>query len=61
MGLKVQAVAWAAGLATIMMWLGGYFLPDLFGAAPTGLEAAFTAIIATAAGWFKRERSDQAE
>jgi len=44
----------AAGLATILMWLLGYFSPDLMAAAPVGLEAAITGVIAVVvARWSK--------
>lgn len=50
---KIKAVGIGAAIATLAMWLGGYFAPDLMATAPTGVEAAITAIVATAAGWFK--------
>lgn len=50
---KVKAVGAAAAIATVVMWLGGYFAPELMATAPVGLEAGITAIVATAAGWFK--------
>jgi hypothetical protein len=50
---KVKAVGAAAAAATLIMWLGGYFSPELMASAPVGLEAAITALVATAAGWFK--------
>ena len=47
---NTQVIALAAGLSTIIMWLLGYFLPDLMQSAPTGLEAAITAVITVLAG-----------
>ncbi len=47
---NVQVVGLAAALATIVMWLLGYFLPDLMATAPAGLEAAITGIFAVAVG-----------
>lgn len=35
----------AGGLAVILMWLGHYFVPEFMAEAPTGAEAALTAII----------------
>ena len=50
---KIKAVGIGAAAATLIMWLAGYFQPELMATAPTGVEAAITAIVATAAGWFK--------
>ena len=41
---NTQIVALSAGLATIVMWLLGYFAPGLMATAPTGLEAGITAV-----------------
>ena len=51
MDRKIKGVGIGAGLATIVMWLLGYYNPDLMATAPTGLEAAVTAVIATLIGW----------
>ncbi len=47
---NVQVVGAAAAGATVIMWLLGFFSPELMDTAPVGLEAAFTAIIAVGAG-----------
>jgi len=47
---NIQIVGLAAGLATVLMWLMGYFAPDLMGQAPAGLEAAITGIITVLVG-----------
>lgn len=48
---NVQLVGLAAGVATITMWLLGYFAPELADAAPVGLEAAITGIITVLVGY----------
>lgn len=48
---NVQTTALAAGVTTVLLWLLGFFAPDLMAAAPTGLEAAITGIVAVAAGY----------
>ena len=50
---KVLAVGAAGAASTVLMWLAGYFAPDLMATAPVGLESACTALIATAAGYLK--------
>ena len=45
----------AAGLATVALWLLGYFQPDLMAAAPTGLEAAITGIFTAAVGFLTKD------
>ncbi|KKK74167.1 hypothetical protein LCGC14_2886500 [marine sediment metagenome] len=47
---NVQVVGLAAGLATVLMWLLGFFYPELMSQAPTGLEAAITGIFAVLMG-----------
>jgi hypothetical protein len=51
---KIKAVGFAAGITTVLMWLAGFFWPELMATAPTGLEAAITGIITTIAGWATR-------
>ena len=48
---NVQTTALAGAGAAILMWLLGFFAPDLMATAPTGLEAATTTIIAVAVGY----------
>ena len=47
---NVQVVGLSAGLATVVIWLLGFFAPELMATAPTGLEAAITGIFAVIAG-----------
>lgn len=47
---NVQVVGAASALATVAMWLLGYYQPELMSEAPIGLEAAFTGIIVVALG-----------
>lgn len=47
---NVQMIGLAAGLATVVIWLLGYFAPELMATAPTGLEAAITGIFAVVVG-----------
>lgn len=47
---NIQTIGAAAGSTTILLWLLGYFQPELMATAPTGLEAAITGVIAVAAG-----------
>lgn len=42
---NVQVTAFATGVAVIVIWLLGYFVPDLMAEAPKGLEAALTGMI----------------
>ena len=46
----VQTVGLAGGLAAILMWIGGVYLPELFKDAPPGIEAAITAVFSSLAG-----------
>lgn len=48
---NVQTVGVAGALAFIVVWLVSFFAPELAAAAPTGLEAAFTAIFSTVLGY----------
>lgn len=52
---KIMAVGAAGAASTVLMWLAGYYLPDLMATAPVGVEAALTALIATAAGYLKAD------
>ncbi len=45
---SVTAVGVAGAMATVIMWLLGFFAPGLMDTAPVGLEAAFTAILMAA-------------
>jgi hypothetical protein len=42
---SVTAVALAGALAAILMWLLGFFLPDLMMTTPPGIEAAVSTVI----------------
>ena len=48
---NTKVVGVAAGAATVLMWLLGFFQPELMATAPVGLEAAFTGLIATAVAY----------
>lgn len=50
---KVKAVGIGAAATAVLMWLLGYFAPELMATAPPGLEASVTALVATAAGYMK--------
>lgn len=52
---NVQVVGLAAGITTVIMWLLGFFQPDLMAAAPAGLEAGITAIVSVVAGAIMKE------
>jgi hypothetical protein len=54
---NVQVVGAAAALATVTMWLLGYFAPELMDTAPTGLEAAATALFSVGAGMLFSENT----
>lgn len=56
---KVGIPAIAGGLVMIVMWLGGYFAPELFDTLPTGAEATLTGVIMTLLGWFVPDRLRQ--
>lgn len=49
----VQTIGVAAALATIFMWLLGYFSPGLMDQAPTGLEAAITGVFSVLVGYIR--------
>lgn len=51
---NIQLVGLAAGIATVTMWLLGYFAPELAAQAPMGLEAAITGIITVLAGYIAK-------
>lgn len=53
---QTTTVSLSAGLATIVMWQLGYWLPDMMAAAPTGLEAAIVAVIAGVASRLSRAK-----
>ena len=48
---SVKTVGIAAGVTVVLLWLVGFFQPELMATAPVGLEAAVTAIIASVAGY----------
>ena len=48
----VATVGGGALAATIVIWLLGYFAPDLMATAPAGLEAAFGGLITIALTYF---------
>ena len=48
---NVTVVGIAGGAATIILWLLGFFQPELMNEAPTGLEAAITTVIAGVAAY----------
>lgn len=56
---NIQTVGIAAALATIFMWLLGYFAPGLMGEAPTGLEAAITGIFSVLVGYVVNDNRPQ--
>ena len=49
---NVKVVGFAAGVTTILIWLIGFFQPELLDAAPTGLEAGITAVITSVVSYF---------
>lgn len=51
-GTNVKVVGFAAGMTTIIIWLLGFFQPELMDAAPTGLEAGITAVITSVVSYF---------
>jgi len=48
---SVKTVGIAAAITVFLLWLVGFYQPDLMASAPVGLEAAVTAIIASLAGY----------
>lgn len=47
---NVQVIGGAGAFAMIVIWLLGYFLPELMATAPTGLEAGITVLFSIGAG-----------
>jgi hypothetical protein len=47
---NVQVVGFAAGLATLIMWLIGHYQPELMADAPVGAEAAITGVVSVFIG-----------
>jgi len=52
---NVQVVGLAAGITTVILWLTGFFAPELMASAPTGLEAGITGIVTVIAGYFLKD------
>lgn len=48
---SVKTVGIAAAVTVFILWLVGFYQPELMATAPVGLEAAITAIIASSAGY----------
>ena len=48
---NVQTIGLAAGATVIIMWLLGFFAPDLMATAPVGVEAAITGMVVVITGW----------
>jgi hypothetical protein len=48
---NVQTIGLAAAATVIIMWLLGFFAPDLMATAPVGLEAAITGVVVVITGW----------
>lgn len=53
---NVKVVGFAAGVTTILIWLLGYFYPELMEVAPTGLEAGITAVITSVTSYLVPQR-----
>jgi len=51
---SVKTVGIGASAAVILMWLLGYYQPELMATAPTGLEAAFTGLFTTGFSYIVR-------
>lgn len=52
---KATAVGFAGGFAVLVLWLVSFYSPELMEAAPTGVEAALTTVIAYIAARFRKE------
>ena len=52
---KVKAVSLAGAATAIIFWIGGFYFPALFDAAPTGSEASVTALLSALAGYLQPE------
>lgn len=52
---KANAVGFAGGAAVLVLWLLAFYQPELTEAAPTGVEAALTTVIAYIAARFRKE------
>ena len=48
---NVQTIGLAAAATVIIMWLLGFFAPDLMATAPVGVEAAITGVVVVITGW----------
>jgi len=59
MDRKIQATGLGAMLAVLLIWLTGYFAPDLMATAPVGLEAALTGGLAVLIGWLVPSKGPQ--
>ena len=54
---KATATASAGAATAILLWLLGYYQPDLVASAPVGVEAAITTLIAAVAARVTKETS----
>jgi len=59
MDRKIQATGLGAMLAVLVIWLTGYFAPDLMATAPVGLEAALTGGLAVLIGWLVPSKKNE--
>jgi hypothetical protein len=59
MDRKIQATGLGAMFAVLIIWLMGYYQPELMATAPVGLEAALTGGISVFAGWFIRSKAPE--
>ena len=48
---SVTTVGIAGGITVVVFWLLGYFAPEFMESAPTGAEAAVTAIVSALVGY----------
>jgi len=49
----VVTIGTASGITTILFWLIGFYQPELMAAAPAGVEAGVTGIVAATTGWIR--------
>lgn len=51
MDRKIQATGLGAMVAVLVIWLMGFYQPELMATAPVGLEAALTGGLSVLLGW----------
>ncbi len=55
---SVKVVAFSTGLVALILWIVGYFIPDLVNQLPPGGEATISTMIAVVVSWITPNPND---